>query len=216
MIIVAVTGTPGSGKSTFARLLEARGARRVDTDELARRAVQPGAPALQEIRREFGDGVIDGEGHLDRTALRAEVFSDPEARGRLEDILHPVILALLEERIATARRDGEEVVVVEVPLLFEKELQAPFDLVVAVDAPEEVRWNRISESRGLDRRTFEGMEAAQWPGERKRAAADLVVMNDGEEAALEARAREVWAILRERAGGAAGGETASASDGGGG
>lgn len=215
MIIVAVTGTPGSGKSTFARLLEARGARRVDTDELARRAVQPGAPALEEIRREFGDGVIDSEGHLDRTALRAEVFSDPEARGRLEEILHPVILALLEERIAAARRDGEEVVVVEVPLLFEKDLQDPFDLVVAVDASEELRWERISESRGLDRRTFEGMEAAQWPGERKRAAADLVVMNDGDEPALEARAREVWAVLRERARGA-GGERASASDGAGG
>lgn len=201
MIVVAITGTPGSGKSTFARLLEDRGARRVDTDELARRAVQPGAPALEQIRREFGDGVIDAEGHLDRTALRAEVFSDPEARGRLEEILHPVILALLGERIAAARRDGEGVVVVEVPLLFEKDLQAPFDLVVAVDAPEEVRWNRISESRGLDRRAFEGMEAAQWSGERKRAAADLVVMNGGDEAALEARARDVWDTIRARVAG---------------
>lgn len=201
MIVVAVTGTPGAGKSTVGRLFESWGARRVDTDELSRRAVRPGSPALREIAREFGDEVLADDGQLDRTTLRAAVFADPGARRRLEEILHPVILGLLEERLQEARRDGVEVTVVEVPLLFEKELQGPFDVVVAVDAPRELRWERISESRGLGREAFEGMEAAQWSGERKRKAADLVIVNGGDEDTLEARAREVWNELRRRADG---------------
>lgn len=199
MIVVAVTGTPGAGKSTVGRLFEAWGARRVDTDELARRAVRPGSSVLREIAREFGQEVLTDDGQLDRTALRAEIFADPEARRRLEEMLHPVILGLLEERLREARRDGAAVAVVEVPLLFEKELQAPFDLVVAVDAPREARWERIAESRDMGREAFEGMEAAQWSGERKRDAADQVIMNDGDEDALEDRAREVWDEISRRA-----------------
>lgn len=201
MIVVALTGTPGAGKSTVGRLFEAWGARRVDTDELARRAVRPGSPALAEIAEAFGEEVLADDGQLDRMALRGEVFADPEARRRLEEILHPVILDLVEERLRAARREGGEIAVVEVPLLFEKDLREPFDVVVAVDAPRELRWERISESRGLGRDAFEGMEAAQWSGERKREAADLSIVNDGDEASLEARAREVWA---EIAGGASG------------
>lgn len=201
MIVVALTGTPGAGKSTVGRLFEAWGARRVDTDELARRAVRPGSPALAEIAGTFGEEVLTDDGQLDRMALRREVFADPEARRRLEEILHPVILGLVEERLRAARREGAEIAVVEVPLLFEKDLREPFDVVVAVDAPRELRWERISESRGLGRDAFEGMEAAQWSGERKREAADLSIVNDGDEASLETRAREVWAEIAGRASG---------------
>lgn len=195
MIVVAITGTPGAGKSTVGRLFEEWGGRRVDTDALARRAVRPGSSVLEEIRREFGDDVLDDEGHLDRDVLRGKVFVDPAARRRLEEILHPIILALLRERLASARREDVEVAVVEVPLLFEQELQGPFDVVVAVDAPRELRLERVSEGRGLSREVFAGMEAAQWSGERKRSAADLVVVNDGSLEELEARAREVWETL---------------------
>lgn len=196
MTHVGVTGTLGAGKSTVARMFEEWGAWRIDADALAREAVEPGTPALVEIREEWGDGVLDGDGRLDRAALRERVFGDPDARRRLEAIVHPEVRRLREERLREAERSGAEVVVTEVPLLLEAGMADEFDAVVVVDAPAEVRRRRVREARDVDDDTFDAIEAAQWPGERKRRAADHVIENDGSRETLEAAARQVWDRLR--------------------
>lgn len=199
MIVVGVTGTVGAGKSTVGRLFESWGAWRIDADELAERAVRPGSPALERIRDEWGDEVIDEEGGLDRAAMRERVFDDDAARERLEQIVHPEVRRLREEELDEARRRGAGIVVGEVPLLFETGMEEEFDLVLVVDADPEVRRRRLAEERGLDEETFRAIEAAQWPAERKREAADLVIENDGSLEALEVEAREAWERIRDRA-----------------
>lgn len=202
MIVVGVTGTVGAGKSTVGRLFEGWSARRVDADELSREAVAPGSRALEEIREEWGEEVVNADGALDRAALRRRVFGDTAAREKLESIVHPEVRRLREERLEEARREGAEVVVSEVPLLFETGMEDEFDVIVVVDADPETRLRRVREERGVERRTFDAMEAAQWTGRRKREAAEYVIENDGSLDRLEQRARAVWGEIRGRVEGA--------------
>jgi dephospho-CoA kinase len=132
------------------------------------------------------------DGTLDRAALRAVVFEDRVALRRLEAIVHPTVDRLRSDLLEDARREGARVVVVEIPLLFEKDLRSEFDAVVVVDAPEDMRRRRVYETRGLTPEEFSAMDSAQWPGAQKRAAADHVIWNDGDLEDLESEAREVW------------------------
>lgn len=200
MIRVGVTGTVGAGKSTVARLFERWGAWRVDADELAREAVRPGAPALEEIRRTWGDEVLDERGELDRAAMRSRVFGDADARRRLERIVHPEVRRLRRERLEEAREAGAGVVVGEVPLLLETGMEDEFDVIVVVDAPREIRRRRLARERGVDDGTFEAIERAQWPAPRKREAGDYVIENAGSLEELESSARRVWEDLAGKEG----------------
>lgn len=200
MIVVGITGTVGAGKSTVGRLFETWGAWRVDADELARRAVAPGSPALEEIRKVWGDEVLEQDGGLDRAAMREVAFGDAEARQRLESIVHPEVRRLRDRQLRRAREAGAEVVVAEVPLLLETGMEDDFDVVVVVDAPRDVRRERVCTERGVTPETFEAIEAAQWPAGRKRRAADLVVENGGTPEELEAAARQAWDAIRARTG----------------
>jgi len=200
MIRVGITGTVGAGKSTVGRMFEEWGAVRVDADELAREAVRPGGPALEAIRREWGEEVLDEEGSLDRAAMREVVFGDPEARRRLESIVHPEVRRLREERVEEARAAGAEVVVSEVPLLLETGMEEDFDVLVVVDAPREERLRRVHRERGVEASTFEAIEAAQWSGARKREHGDRVIVNDGSLEELRDAARRVWEVIRRRGG----------------
>lgn len=202
MIRVGLTGTLGAGKTTVARLFEDWGAWRIDADQLAREAVRPGSRALEAIREEWGDAVVDDDGGLDREAMRERVFGDAESRRRLEEIVHPEVRRLRDERVAEAREAGAEVVVEEVPLLLEKEMEDRFDVVVTVDAPRGVRRRRVAEGRGVDAGTFRAIEAAQWPADRKRETADYVIDNGGSLDELEAAARRVWDAVTDGGAGA--------------
>lgn len=192
MIRIGLTGTLGAGKSTVGQLFESWGARRVDADVLARQVVEPGQPGLEAIRETFGGGVLRPDGTLDRAALRTIVFDDPDALRRLEAIIHPAVDRLRAGMLADALREGARVAVIEIPLLYEKNLPAEFDAVVVVDAPEDIRRRRVCQARGLTPAEFSAMDSAQWSGERKRAAADHVIWNDDDMASLESEAREVW------------------------
>ena len=192
MIRIGLTGTMGAGKSTVGDLFESWGAHRVDADVLARRVVEPGQPGLAAIRETFGDVMLRADGTLDRAALRAVVFEDNGALRRLESIIHPAVDRLRHALMDQARSDGVRVTVLEIPLLFEKDLRGEFDSVVVVDAPEDVRRSRVCESRGLTPQEFEAMDSAQWSGGRKRAAADHVIWNDDDLESLESDSREVW------------------------
>lgn len=207
MLKVGLTGNVGAGKSTVARVWREMGATVVDADELARRAVEPGSPALAEIVEAWGDEVLSADGSLDRAALRGIVFADPEARARLEGIVHPAVATLRDEAYRSSEAGGERIVAAEIPLLFEVGLAGEFDVVVLVDAPEAVRQARLVGDRGLEPDEAQRMIAAQMPAELKRARADVVIENTGGVAELEERAREVWEQLRWRAAG----ETAGAA-----
>ena len=200
MIVVGLTGTLGAGKSTVGRLFESWGAWRIDTDELARLAVQPGRPAFERIRQTWGNGVLAPDGGLDRAALRRIIARDAEARRTLEGIVHPAVLEDLNRGLDEARSAGRSVAVLEVPLLLETGLDEMCDLVVTVDAPLEIRRARVCEERDLPPPEFMALNEAQLSGEEKRRRADLVVDNGGSLADLETAARSAWDHITRAAG----------------
>lgn len=206
MLRVGLTGNLGAGKSAVSELFRRWGALVVDADEVAREVAEPGEPALAAIVTEFGSEVLDAEGRLDRDAIRRRIAADPRARGRLEAILHPPIVARIAERLAEAEARGVEVAVAAVPLLFETGMAAAFDAIVLVDAPEETRLARVVASGKMTHSEARAIAAAQAPAAEKRARADAVVENDADPRTLERRARAVWESLwaraREGAGGA--------------
>lgn len=198
MLRVALTGNIASGKSSVAEAWRRLGAHVVDADVLARRAVEPGTPGLRAVAGAFGPGVLTPTGELDRAALRRIVFEDAEARRRLEAIVHPEVERLRHEAEAALRHEGARVVVDDIPLLFETGKEGEFDLVVLVDAPEDVRVRRIVERRGLPEAEARAMVEAQLPAAAKRSRADVVIENDGTLAELEAKARAAWKQILER------------------
>ncbi len=199
MLKVGLTGNIAAGKSAVADVWRSMGATVIDADELARRAVEPGTPAHTAIAREWGPWVLEDGGALDRAALRQIVFADPDARARLEGIVHPAVAALRDEHFRDAQARGDKVVVADIPLLFEVGLADEFDVVVLVDAPEEVRLARIVADRGLDEEEARQMIAAQMRAELKRARADIVMENTGTLGDLQDTARDVWRRLVRRA-----------------
>lgn len=194
-----MTGNIASGKSSVTRLWRSLGARVSDADELARRAVEPGTPALSRIVLEWGSRVRARDGGLDRAVLRDIVFRDPEARERLESIIHPAVRALRDAEFAEAERAGADILVADIPLLFETGMASDFDVVVLVDAPVEERKRRLVEDRGIDPAEAERLIASQMPAELKRAGAHHVIENSGSREELERRAREVWSELERAA-----------------
>lgn len=199
MLLVGLTGNIGSGKSTVARLLSERGATLIDSDVLARRAVDPGTVALKRIVARWGEQVLNPDGTLDRAVLRQRVFGNPEELEVLNEIIHPEVRRLRDRLVSEARARGDRLVVCDIPLLFEKGMAGEFDCIVLVDAPRPVRLERLVRDRGL--RETEAMEmiTAQMPAELKRARADFVVENTGTLLDLERRVDDVWAELNREA-----------------
>jgi dephospho-CoA kinase len=197
MRLVGLTGGIGSGKSTVADLLRAKGAVVVDADEVARAVVEPGQPALDALIERFGPGILDADGRLDRPALAAIAFADDDGRKALGDITWPAIGEEFERRIKTAPDDA--VVICDVPLLVESKAAAarPYVAVIVVEAPIDARLDRL-EVRGVARDDAERRMAAQATDEERRAVATHLVDNGGD---LESLAREVdriWADLLTR------------------
>ncbi len=190
MFRLGLTGGIGSGKSAVSARLATHGAIVIDYDLLAREAVEPGTSALAAIAERFGADVIAADGMLDRTALAAVVFGDDAARHDLEAITHPAIFDLAIAREATAADDA--VVVHDHPLLVEVGMDAFCDLVVVVDAPEDVQLERLMTLRGMTESDARARLAAQTTREDRVAAADIVLDNTGSIEDLEARVDEIW------------------------
>jgi dephospho-CoA kinase len=192
MLVVGLTGNIASGKSTVARLLGVRGIPVIDSDLLARDATAAGSPALAAIVARWGPGVRAGDGTLDRAALRKIVFASAPERAALEAIVHPVVEERRQSLLASARERGVRAVVCDIPLLFEAGLAGAVDVVLLVDAPRDLRLERLIRDRGLDRALAVEMIGAQLPAEEKRDRADYVVENDGTLEALRTRVDESW------------------------
>lgn len=194
MLTVALTGNVASGKSTVAEAWRAAGVPVVSADDLSRQASVPGSPALTEIRDAFGEAVFRPDGSLDRDRMRALIFRDPESRRRLEAILHPRIASLRDEWLDARRAEGHAIVVSEIPLLFEAHIEGDVDVIVVVDAPAEIRRDRLVRDRGIRPDEAERIMEAQGDPAGKAARADFVIENDGTPDDL---AREAGRVLRE-------------------
>jgi dephospho-CoA kinase len=192
MRLIGLTGGIGSGKSTVARMLAARGATVVDADLLAREVVEPGTPGLAEIAAEFGPGVLLPDGRLDRAALGAVVFADAARRETLNSITHPRVGALMQERVATALGSEAPLVVVDVPLLFEGSRQSTFEGVMLVWVPEPMQLQRLVERDGMSEGEARRRIAAQMPIDRKRELATWVIDNSGTVAETEGQVEAWW------------------------
>ena len=199
MLVVGLTGNIASGKSTVVARLAELGATVIDADLLAREAVRPGSRALPRIVARWGDGVLEPDGALDRSALRQRVFSDSEELEALNAIVHPEVERLRLERLETAREAGARVVVCDIPLLFEAHLAQQFDAIVLVDAPRPLRLERLVTDRGLHESEAMDMIAAQMPAELKRARSDFVIDNGGGRDMLAVRVDDLWRALHDEA-----------------
>ena len=189
MLRIGLTGGIGSGKSTVSRLLADHGAVIVDADAIAREVVEPGTPGLAAVVEAFGPSVLAADGSLERAALAAVVFADPEARRRLDAIVHPLVRARAGELAAAAPPDA--VVVHDVPLLVETGQAAAYDLVLVVEADPETRVARLVQ-RGLTADDARARMAAQATDEQRRAVADVVLDNSGTPEHLAAQVESFW------------------------
>ncbi|WP_034269384.1 dephospho-CoA kinase [Actinospica robiniae] len=193
---VGLTGGIGAGKSAVAARLADHGAVVLDADLAARAVVEPGTDALAAVVEAFGEGVLAGDGSLDRAALAELVFSDTARREELNRIIHPRVRAWMAERAAAAPEGS--IVVQDIPLLVEGGLVPLFDFVIVVDARDEVRIDRLVRLRGMSREQAESRIAAQAPRERRNAAADRVIENDGTQAELVEAVGALWRELTGR------------------
>ena len=197
MRILGLTGGIAAGKSVVARRLQEHGAVLVDADVIAREVVEPGTPGLDAIRRRFGDGVIAPDGTLDRAALGAIVFSDPDARADLNRITHPAVWRRSRELFAEAgEADPDAIVVYDVPLLAEGTRRDEFDRILVVHADRGERIRRLVELRGMSRDEAVRRIDAQASDADRLAIADDVIDANG---TLDETLRQVdtiWARLR--------------------
>jgi len=195
---VGLTGGIGSGKSEVSRRLAALGAVVVDADLLAREVVAAGTDGFDEVVAAFGAELVGADGELDRPWLARRVFGDDDARRRLEAVIHPRVRGRAREIELQAADDA--VVVHDIPLLVETGQQGDFDLVVVVEAPDDVRLDRLVRTRGMDRVEARARIDAQAPPETRLEAADEVVDNAGELADLDVRVDALWRRLVGAAG----------------
>jgi len=172
---IGLTGGIGSGKTTVSDRFATLGAEVIDTDELSRELVEPGQPALQEIRDAFGDGIVDPAGRLDRGALRRRIFAEPDDRRRLEAILHPRIR---DEMLRRAEASRAPYVILVVPLLLETGQHELVDRVLVVDAPEDMQRERAMRRDGADTGAIDRILAAQLDRATRLGHADDVIRND--------------------------------------
>jgi dephospho-CoA kinase len=194
--LVGLTGGIASGKSTVAAILSRLGAAVIDADELARLVVEPGKEAWKEIVDTFGAAVLQQDQTIDRRRLRGVIFNDPQARKRLEAIIHPRVRALAEEKIRDLEAAGSPVIVYEVPLLFEGNLHHWLRPVILVACDPETQRTRLRARDNVTEAEAQRQIAAQMSLGEKRKLADYVIENNGTRDELERQVRAVLAKIK--------------------
>lgn len=189
---IGLTGGIASGKSTVSEMLAQLGASIVDTDKIAREVVQPGSEAMAAICRRFGAELANPDGSLRRELLAEIVFSDPQAREWLQDLLHPKIRARAEELSWQAGQSGHPIVVFDVPLLFESGWDQYVDAIWTVYVSPEIQRVRLARRDGLTMQEIEMRLEAQWPIGRKARYSDVVINNEGDLADTLRQVRKAW------------------------
>ncbi len=196
MLRIGLTGGIASGKTTVARLFADKGATVIDTDRIARDVVEPGMPALAALVNALGGAILDDHGRLDRAGLRRRLFADAAIRRTVESILHPAILAELDRE---AERASGPYLVLVVPLLVDGRHEGLVNRVLVVDCTEETQIRRLMERDGETHSSAIRMLASQISRERRLAAADDIIENDGLPADLAPRVAVLDRKYRELA-----------------
>ena len=173
--VVGLTGGIGSGKSAAAQIFRTCGVEVIDADSLAREVVEPGQPALSDIAAYFGSELLTAEGHLDRAALRKIVFSNPEQKSWLENLLHPLIAKLLQRRLNATK---SPYAILESPLLLETEQYKLVDRVIVIDVNEEIQIARSVRRDGSDEAVIRSIIASQIDRSKRIQHADDLVSNE--------------------------------------
>ena len=199
MLVVGLTGSIGTGKSTVAAMLAARGAWVVDADRIGHALQEPGTGCHRQIVEAFGAEILEADGRIDRRRLGARVFADPEARRRLEAIMHPAIWEACEREVRRAEAAGAPFSVVDAALILEAGQRHRFDVIVVVAAPEEVQMQRLAAQRGLSEAEVRQRQQSQWSPAVKAAHADVVIDNGGDLSATEAQVDRLVEVLQARA-----------------
>lgn len=192
--LIGLTGGAGSGKTTVAEMFRELGAEVVDADEAAHAVYEPGTPGFDAVVAEFGQEYVR-DGRIDRARLGELVFHDAAARRRLNAIVHPLVREWMATRTADAVARGVEVVIHDVPLLFENGLEHLYADVVCVYVPEDVQLRRLVEGRGASPERARAMVAAQMPIEEKRRRAQHVIDNSGTREHTREQVRMLWSEL---------------------
>ena len=198
MLRIGLTGGIGSGKSTVADMLAARGAALIDADAISHSTTAPGGAAIAPIAAHFGPDVITPDGALDRDAMRQRIFADPSARKLLEAIIHPLVSIELTRQAELARQAGKAWAVFDIPLLVESpRWRAQLDKVLVIDCEEATQISRVMAREGVGKgwtkETVEKVISSQASRTQRRAAADWVIYNDG--LSLAALAEQVQKIV---------------------
>ena len=191
MKLIGLTGGVGSGKSTVAEMFRELGAAVIDADAATHAVYVPGSLGFDLIEREFGPDYVR-DGHIDRARLGELVFNDPEARQRLNAIVHPLVREWMTARTAEALVRGATAVVQDVPLLFENGLEPLYSAVVLVYVPEAVQLQRLVEGRGLKEDRARAMIGAQMPIDQKRERAQHVIDNSGSRDETREQVKTLW------------------------
>ena len=194
MRVVGLTGGIGSGKSLAAEYFADLGAMVIDADQLARSAIERGSTGFDEVVTVFGDSILKN-GDIDRRALGELVFKDPELKSKLENIIHPWVRNEFEEAVTSLK--GDEVLVYEIPLMFETNAQDRFDVVITVEAAMDNRISRLR-AKGLHISEIESRIAAQTTREQRESIADFLIENDGSEDDLLRKVENIWDELADR------------------
>jgi dephospho-CoA kinase len=195
VILVALTGGIGAGKSAVSTRLAARGAVIVDADGIVRELQVPGAPLLEELAARFGAAIILEDGSLDRAGLAAIAFQDDESVAALNAIMHPAVRREIRRRI-DAEADTDHVVVLDTPLMTETVTKGlVFAAVIVVDTPIEVAVERLVAQRGMSAEDALARIGKQISREERRATADIVIDNGGDLASLEQQLADLWERL---------------------
>jgi dephospho-CoA kinase len=197
MLKIAITGGAGSGKSVVARMFQELGAAVLDADEIAHRVVEVGAPAWQELRQAFGPEFFRDNGELNRPRMAHLVFTAPQARERLNAIVHPYVGREIRARLEDLERRGVKMVLVEVPLLFEAGLEGGYDKVIVVDVDPREQVERLKARDQRAAAEILGIIEAQMPLKDKVSRADYVVDNRGSLEETRRQVQIIWGNLQK-------------------
>lgn len=201
MLLVGLTGSIATGKSTVSEMFRRKGAEIIDADHIAREVVEPGTEGLARIVREFGHGMLDEEGKLNRERLGARIFQNPAEREKLNRLLHPLIVDCMRAKTEKIKKEKDpDLLIWDVPLLIEGNLTQWVEAVILVYTPKEIQLERLMKRNALSREEAEKRILAQMDIEEKKKHADYVIDNRGTLSETERQVDQLWKQLISKSG----------------